>query len=139
MFPTSRFFIGCMKWQHAVILESICETDSIRIFFPAQRTGVLTPLLTCFTLLSFSLLLREIILSPTPFLPFAFSKSNFSSFFPSDKNILSPTSIPQKYSKFCLSRKIISISQNYSKSPSLSDLGKIPLFAYTFHSLAAGV
>ena len=28
-------FIGCMKRQHAVILESIWETDSIIIYFPA--------------------------------------------------------------------------------------------------------
>ena len=26
--------IGCMIWQHAVILESICATKSIIIFFP---------------------------------------------------------------------------------------------------------
>ena len=24
---TSLFFIGCMKWQHAVVLESIWEKD----------------------------------------------------------------------------------------------------------------
>ena len=35
MFGTSRFFIDCMKWQRAVILESIWETDSIIIFFAA--------------------------------------------------------------------------------------------------------
>ena len=35
MLGTSRFPIGCMKWQHPVILESICETNSIVIFFPA--------------------------------------------------------------------------------------------------------
>ena len=32
---TSNLFIGCMKWQHAVILEPIWETDSILIYFPA--------------------------------------------------------------------------------------------------------
>ena len=35
MLGTSHFPIGCMKWQHAVILESICETDSKKFFFPA--------------------------------------------------------------------------------------------------------
>ena len=35
MLGTSRFPIGCMKWQHAVILKSICETDSIITFLPA--------------------------------------------------------------------------------------------------------
>ena len=30
----SQFFIGCMKRQHAVILESIWETDSTIIFLP---------------------------------------------------------------------------------------------------------
>ena len=35
MLGTSRFFIGCMKLQHAVTLELTWETESIRIFFPA--------------------------------------------------------------------------------------------------------
>ena len=35
MLGTSRFFTGCMKWQNAVIFESICETDWIIIFLPA--------------------------------------------------------------------------------------------------------
>ena len=72
MADTSFFSIGCMKRQHAVFLESIWETDSIITHFPASRTGLLTPLLTCFTLLSFSLLPGQIILSPSPFLPFLF-------------------------------------------------------------------
>ena len=60
-----------------------------------------------------------------------FSKCNSSSLFSSDKSIPSPTSILQKNSKTILnsvSRKIIPISQNYSKSHFLSDLEKIPLF-----------
>ena len=32
---TSRCPFGCMKWQRAVFLESICETDSIIMFLPA--------------------------------------------------------------------------------------------------------
>ena len=118
MVGSSFFSIGCMKRQHAVILESIWEMDSIIIFFPAQRTGLLSPLLTRFNLLSFSLLFGQIVSSPTHFLPVAFldknfqspisslsslgtkfSKSNFSSLFSSDQNIVSPTSISQKFSK----------------------------------------
>ena len=34
MLGTSPFPMGCMKWQHAVNLESICETSSIIIFLP---------------------------------------------------------------------------------------------------------
>ena len=48
-------------------------------------------------------LLEQIISNPTPFLPFPFgqnfSKSNSSSLISSDKNIPSPISILQKYSK----------------------------------------
>ena len=35
MTATSFFLIGCMKRQHAVILESIWEMDSIITRFPA--------------------------------------------------------------------------------------------------------
>ena len=47
------------------------------------------------------ILLNKIILSPIPFLRFGqkFSESNFSSFFYSDKNILSPASFSQNHSK----------------------------------------
>ena len=34
MLGTIRFFIGCIKWLHAVILEPIWETDSVIIFLP---------------------------------------------------------------------------------------------------------
>ena len=34
-FNRSYFSIGCMKWQLVVVLESIWETDSIIILFPA--------------------------------------------------------------------------------------------------------
>ena len=103
MVGTSRFFTGCMKWQHAVILESIWERDLIIIHFPAERTGLLTPLLNCFTLLSFSLFtwtnyFKSNSLSPFCFFGQKFFRSNSSSFFSSDKNILSPTSLLQKYS-----------------------------------------
>ena len=88
---TSLFPIGCMKRQHAVILESIWETDLIITRFPIQRTGLLTPLLTCLTFY-FTLLL--------PFTWTNYSKSNsLSPFFFLDRNFLSPTSVLQKYSK----------------------------------------
>ena len=53
----NQFSVGCMKWQHALILEPIWETDLIIIFLPAELTGILTRLLTCVTLRPFSLLL----------------------------------------------------------------------------------
>ena len=71
MVGKSQFFIAGMKWQHAVILESIWETDSIIIHFPVLADG--TPYsssdLPYFILV---LYLDKIILSPTlsPFLPF---------------------------------------------------------------------
>ena len=70
MLGTGRFIIGCMKWQHAVHLEPIWETDSIIIFLPAQRTGLLTPLPNCFTLFFFSPSLGQYVLSPISF-PFS--------------------------------------------------------------------
>ena len=140
MADTRFFLIGCMKRQHAVVLESIWETDSIITHFPVQRTGLLTPLLTCFTLLSFSLFTwtnysKSNSLSPFCLLDKNFMSPNSSSLFSSDKNILSPTSILQKYSetipnsvlaansyqprknilrhsKFCLSRKFIPTCKN---------------------------
>ena len=95
MAVTSLFSIGCIKRQHAVILESIWETDLNITHFPVQRTGRLTPLPTC--LPYFSLLLgqnysksnslspfylfgQKNFLSPTPLLSWRkFSKSNSSS------------------------------------------------------------
>ena len=101
MADTSFFLNGCMKWQHAVILESIWETDSIITHFPASRTGLLTPLLTCLTLLSLSPLLGQIIYSPTRFLNFALWTKPFYvqiSLLSSlrTKIFLSPTPILQK-------------------------------------------
>ena len=122
---TSLFPIGCMKRQHAVIPESIWETDLIITRFPAQRTGLLIPLLTCLTFY-FTLLLH--------FTWTNYSKPNsLSPFFFLDKNFLSPipplSPLGQKYSKsnfnstkiiednskFCLSRNFILTPQKYSK------------------------
>ena len=119
MAVTSFFPIGCMKRQHAVILESIWETDLNITHFPVQRTGRLTPLLTC--LLYFSLLLgqnysKSNSLSPFFFFGQKFSKSNSSSLLSLGENflspilfsllldeiILSPTPIPQNFSKTIL-------------------------------------
>ena len=104
MAVTSFFPIGCMKWQHAVILESIWETDLIITRFPAQRTGLLTPLLTCLTFY-FTLLLPFTwtnYFKSNSLSPFFFVDKNFLSPIPPlsfllDKSILSPTSILQKY------------------------------------------
>ena len=73
MVGTSQFFIGGMKWQHAVILESIWETDSIIIHFPvlANETPYSSSDLPYFTLL---LYLDKFMLGP-----------NFSSLYSLDK------------------------------------------------------
>ena len=93
---TSLFSIGCMTWQHAVILESIWETDLTLTHFSVQRTGLLTPRLTC--LLYFSLLLGR-----------NYSKSNsLSPFYFFGQKFLSPTSL------------LSSFWRKFSKSNSLS-------------------
>ena len=132
-----------MIWQHLLILESICETNSIKTFFPAEQTGFFTALLTRSPFLFFSLLLGQIFPNPTPCLiftlqinyskphspsPFSFwktcSKSNVSFLFllPGLK-ILSPTPILQKLFK-----------PNF-----LYDLKKFLLFIYPFSTPATGV
>ena len=93
--------------QHAVILESIWETDLNITHFPVQRTGRLTPLLTC--LLYFSLLLgqnysKSNSLSPFFFFGQKFSKSNSSFLFSLGENFLSPIPL------------LSSLGRNYSKS-----------------------
>ena len=96
MAVTSFFPIGCMKQQHAVILESIWETDLIITRFPAQRTGLLTPLLTCLTFY-FTLFLTVTWTN--------YSKSNsLCPFLFLDKNFLSPILL------------LSPLGQNYSKS-----------------------
>ena len=88
MLGTSQFFTGCMKWQHAVILEPICETDSILYFLPASSllTGLLTPHCSSDSLYC-SLLL--------PFTWTNYSRSNsLSPFYSVDKIILSPNPLP---------------------------------------------
>ena len=70
MLGRRRYPVFCMKWQHAVVLESICETNSILSLLPAKRRGLLKPLLTCSPLLCFYFLLEENFLSPNLFLLF---------------------------------------------------------------------
>ena len=125
MAVTSFFPIGCMIWQHDVILEPTWERGLSITHFPVQPTGRLTPLLTC--LLYFSLLLgqnysKSNSLSPFFFFGQKFSKSNSSSPFFLGENFLSsipplsplldeiiliPTSIPQKFSKTILNSVLV--------------------------------
>ena len=81
MLSTSRFPIGCMIWQHDGILESICATNSIKIFFFSERTGLFTLLLTCSPLLFFPFYLDKLfeVQLPSPLLIYSstkYSKSN---------------------------------------------------------------
>ena len=89
-------------------------------------------LLLPFTWTSFS---KSNPLSPFCLFGQKFSKSNFFSLFSLDKNILSPTPIPQKYSKTI---PFPEFAKN-SKSNFLSDLEKFPLSAYKFNTVASGV
>ena len=103
MLGTRLFSIGCKKWQHAVILKLIWERDS-HYFLSRLTDGSLhssSDLLYFTLLLLFTWTNYFKSSSPSPFRLFGqkFSKSNFSSLFSSDKNILSPTSMPQKDSK----------------------------------------
>ena len=87
------------------------ETNSITIFIPTQRTGLLTLLLTCSPLLFSSLLLGNFILTPTPFLPFTLRC----------KIILSPTpflpfTLWTHYSMSNFTFSLFLFGQNNSKS-----------------------
>ena len=52
MLGKNLFPKGCMKWLHDLILESICETNSMIIFLRAERIGTLTSCLTWLPLLA---------------------------------------------------------------------------------------
>ena len=96
------FSIDWTIWQHAVILESIWETASIIIFFPASRRDSsllfrLALLYSSSPFYSHKLLQVQLRFSLLPFGQ-KFSKSKFL-FSLRKKNVLSPTSILQKYSK----------------------------------------
>ena len=99
MSVTSFFPIGCMSWQHDVILEPLWETDLNITHFPVQRTGRLTPLLTC--LPYFSLLLGQNYSKSNSLSLFFFfgqkiSKSNSSSLLSLGENFLSPILSPME-------------------------------------------
>ena len=118
MLGTSQFPIGCMKWQHAVILESICETSSIIIFLPPNGRDSfflfwLALFFSSFTWINYSK--SKFLFSLLCLLGQNYPQSNSSYLFSSDKIILSPKSlfsltlldwtfwvqlqIPQKHSK----------------------------------------
>ena len=123
MVGTSQFFIGGMKWQHAVILESIWETDSIIIHFPVLADG--TPYsssdLPYFTLL---LYLDKNILSPH-FLSLLFEQKKFS------KSNFNSAKIFEDNFKLCLSQIPIASRQKILRQfqiMSLSIFSPVSLF-----------
>ena len=129
MAVTSFFPIGCMSWQHDVILEPLWETDLNITHFPVQRTGRLTPLLTC--LPYFSLLLgqnysKSNSLSPFFFFGQKFSKSNSSSLFSLGENFLSPIPLLSPLGRNYSKSNFIPTSQKYSKTFPNSVLAAIP-------------
>ena len=76
MLDTSRFCIGCMIWQHAVILGSICATTRSKFSF--QLNGIRNTFLLCTLLFLSSLLIFGLILlSPSPIFPLPL-RTNFS-------------------------------------------------------------
>ena len=97
MLGTNRFPIDCLKWHYAAILESICEINSI-IFFSCLTDGTLY---SSSDLLS-SFLLRQIILRPTPFLPFTLLDKIIPSpipLFSSDNFVEIPSSLCSSWTK----------------------------------------
>ena len=131
MVGTSQFFIGGMKRQHAVILESIWGRDSIIIHFPVLADG--TPYSSS-DLLYFTLLLYLDKIIPSP---------NSSSLSSLDKQNLSPTLIPQKYSETIpnsvLVAKQIQFYENILRQFQIMSLSILSLPAYLFRTLAIGV
>ena len=127
MVGRSQFFI--LPWQHAVVLESIWETDSIIIHFPVLANG--TPYsssdLPYFTLL---LYLDKIILSP--------NSSSLSSF--EKKN---PKSKSTKYSKtisnFVLAKFQSLLVEKILRQSQIMSLLIFSLSADLFYTLAIGV
>ena len=124
------------------------ETHSIISAFPAERTGLLTPLLTSFALLAFSVLLEQFNLSPTPILIFAILDKNFLS------PILLPSSIRTKIFQvqFQFHKKFPKTIPNFDLAAKSFQSRKkivIPIFflteknslffAYPFQTLASGV
>ena len=109
MVGTSQFFVGGMKWQHAVVLESIWETDSIIIRFPVLANGTFysSSDLPYFTLL---LYLDKKILGPISSSLSSLDKKN-----PKSKS----TKIFWDNFKFCLGQ--ISIASHWKYSETISN------------------
>ena len=113
-----------MKWQHAVILESIWGTDSIIIHFPVLADGTPYSSSDLLTLLSFSLLLGQNYSKSNSLSPFNLLDNNFLSPIPLllllaqkfSKSNSNFAKIFQDNSKFCLSRKFIPTWQKHSKT-----------------------
>ena len=131
-------FIGCMKWQHAVFLESIWKGKRLDHYSLSRLTEG-TPHSSSdlvYVTLSYSLFIwtnypKSNSLSLLCLLGQIFSQSNSSSFSILDKINLCPTSILQKYSK-TIPNSVLPAksfqSLNYSKSHFPLDLEKFPLF-----------
>ena len=124
MLGLGRFPICCMKWQHAVILEPDFETESNKNFLYVMRTGLLTPHLTGFSSSAFPIYLDKIILSLISLSPFYLEKIILSPnsllfliFFDKNKpeSIFKSISLIRDNIGFCLSRKLLSIDQNFYK------------------------
>ena len=126
MLGTSRIPIGCMIWQHAGFLESICETKSIINLLTAERTGFLTPLLTCSTLLFFSLLIERIIPSPNHYVLFTLGQIGLSPILLRSSPLWTKIFSYRIPSSLCSSRS--------KKSKSSSNLHKNRLSQYGFLS-----
>ena len=98
MLSTNQFFIGCMKWLHAVFLEPIWEPDSF-IFFSRLTDGTshsssdlfYFTLLLVFTWTNYS---KSNSLSPSPFYTVEqnYFKSKSSSLLSANKIILGQNS-----------------------------------------------
>ena len=137
MLSTSRFFFACMKWQHAVILDSICEKglDHISLSRLTDGTPHSSTDLPYFTLLLPFYLNKLFQVQPLSlFCLFGQKISKFKFLFSFllgqkySKSNFNSTKIFQDNSNFCLRRKIIPNLQKYSTSHFLSDLEKKPSF-----------
>ena len=142
------FSIGCKKRHRAVFWSrSRIETRLLFTFPLSGRDSLFLFWLALLYSPSPFLLGRNIFKSNSlsPFCLFGqnFSKSNSSSLFSSDKNILNPTSIPQKNSKTIPNSEWVAKPFHFRKnilSPIFFLTWKNSLdFAYPFHALASAV
>ena len=143
-------FLPLVAWNSGMMLFWTRSGKRTRSLFASPLNGRDSLLLFWFALLysPSPVLLGQIISSPTTFFfPFAFLDKNFRSPIPLlfslgqkfSKSNINSANFFYDNSKFCLSRRIIPISQKYSKSPFRSDLEKFTLSAYKFYTFASGV